>query len=67
MAMSDDQREVADLAARILGGILAGELSKNQFGMNDIRPYHVQGSVNMALAIVEQVQQRVPAGDDGDR
>lgn len=58
--MNDEQREIAELAAKILAGVLAGAMAKPNFDMGSIRPHHIQGAVNLALGLVQEVKQRVP-------
>jgi hypothetical protein len=58
--MNDEQREIATLAAQILSGLLAGAMGKQGFDTGSIRPHHIQASVNLALAVREEVKARLP-------
>ncbi len=57
--MTDQQKLVAELSAKILSGVLAGLMTKPNHDMGNVRPHHIQGSVNLALDIVEQVKAQV--------
>jgi hypothetical protein len=58
--MNDEQREVAELAAKILSGVLAGAMARPNFDLGSVRPHHIQGAVNLALGLIAEVKQRVP-------
>lgn len=58
--LSESQKEVAFLAAQILSGVLAGSLAKPNQDLGSVRPFHIQGAVNLALAIREEVKTRMP-------
>jgi hypothetical protein len=62
--MTDHQQQVLDVAAKILAGVLSGRMAANPaMDMGGIRPHHVQGSVNIAQGLIQQVLTTIPADD----
>lgn len=60
--MTEEQKDVAELAAKIVAGILAGRMASNpQWDIGNIRPMHVSAAINVALGLIDEVKRRVPA------
>lgn len=63
--MTDHQKYVVELAAKILSGVLSGRMAANpQFDMGNIRPHQVQGSLRIAMALMEEAKNIVPPQPD---
>ncbi len=59
--MTEHQKYVAELAAQILSGIISGRMASNQnFDLGNIRPLHIQGAINIAAGLVQEVAERIP-------
>jgi hypothetical protein len=60
--VTDHQKYVVELAAKILSGVLSGRMAANaNMDMGNIRPHQVQGSLRIAMALVEEARNIVPA------
>jgi hypothetical protein len=58
--MTEHQRETADLAAKILSGILAGQLQKPGFEPGHIGLQEINLAVTVAINLQNVIRQRVP-------
>lgn len=58
--MNENQREIAELAAKILSGVLAGQLSKPGFELGHVGLEQINVAVTIAANLVNVVKARVP-------
>lgn len=58
--MNEQQQQIADLAAKVLAGILAGQLQKPGYELGNVGISEINYAVNIAQNIVNVVKSRVP-------
>lgn len=58
--MNEQQQQIADLAAKVLAGILSGTLQKPGYELGNVGIAEINYAVNIAQNIVNVVKSRVP-------